>query len=158
MRASNSDILSPNPDQCAGRDGRSKGAHGAGRQGSGCKRPLRAGQRADLEASFGALDLSVRANDIERRVGKDHIAAVKVRTQMKEVREAIAEEQQRISGSFSKDYELARARYDEISATMTRLMGEEGANSDTQAKMRELESAADAFAASTTGRCSSSAR
>ena len=62
---------------------------------------------------------------------------------MKELREAIANEQERISGSFSKDYELARARYDEISATMTRLMGEEGANGDTQAKIRELESAAD---------------
>ena len=88
-------------------------------------------------------DLSVRANDFESRVGKDHIATVKVRNQMKELREAIANEQQRISGSFSKDYELARARYDEISATMTRLMGEEGANGDTQAKIRELESAAD---------------
>ena len=88
-------------------------------------------------------DLSVRANDFENRVGKDHIATVKVRNQMKELREAIANEQERISGSFSKDYELARARYDEISATMTRLMGEEGANGDTQAKIRELESAAD---------------
>jgi hypothetical protein len=62
---------------------------------------------------------------------------------MKELREAIASEQLRISGSFSKDYELARARYDEISATMTRLMGEEGASGDTQAKIRELESAAE---------------
>jgi polysaccharide biosynthesis transport protein len=88
-------------------------------------------------------DLSVRANDFENRVGKDHVATVKVRNQMKELREAIANEQQRISGSFSKDYELARARYDEISSTMTSLMGEEGANSDTQAKIRELESAAD---------------
>jgi succinoglycan biosynthesis transport protein ExoP len=88
-------------------------------------------------------DLSVRANDFENRVGKDHIATLKVRNQMKELREAIANEQQRISGSFTKDYELARARYDEISATMTRLMSEEGANSDTQAKIRELESAAD---------------
>jgi succinoglycan biosynthesis transport protein ExoP len=88
-------------------------------------------------------DLSVRANDFENRVGKDHIATVKVRNQMKELREAIANEQQRISGSFSKDYELARARYDEISAAMTGLMSEEGASSDTQAKIRELESAAD---------------
>jgi polysaccharide biosynthesis transport protein len=88
-------------------------------------------------------DLSVRANDFENRVGKDHIATVKVRNQMKDLREAIASEQLRISGSFSKDYELARARYDEISATMTRLMGEEGASGDTQAKIRELESAAE---------------
>lgn len=88
-------------------------------------------------------DLSVRANDFENRVGKDHVATLKVRNQMKELREAIANEQARISGTFSKDYELARARYDEISASMTRLMSEEGASSDTQAKIRELESAAD---------------
>ena len=88
-------------------------------------------------------DLSVRANDIESRVGKDHIATIKVRNQMEDLREAIVNEQRRISGSFGQDYELARARYDELSATMTRLMGEEGASSDTQAKIRELESAAD---------------
>jgi succinoglycan biosynthesis transport protein ExoP len=89
------------------------------------------------------LDLSVRANEIESRVGKDHLAAIKVRNRMEEVREAIASEQTRIAGSFGKDYELARARYDELSAAISRVMGEEGANSDTQARIRELESAAD---------------
>lgn len=88
-------------------------------------------------------DLAQRANDFEKRVGKDHIATVKVRNQMQDLREAIGNEQQRISGSFSKDYELARAGYDEISATMTRLMSEEGASTDVQAAIRELESAAD---------------
>jgi polysaccharide biosynthesis transport protein len=89
------------------------------------------------------LDLSVRANDIERRVGKGHLATVKVRTRMEEVREAIANEQKRLAGSFGKDYELARAQYDELSATIAGLMGEEGGNSDAQARMHELESAAD---------------
>jgi polysaccharide biosynthesis transport protein len=89
------------------------------------------------------LDLSVRANDIERRVGKDHLAAVKVRTRMDEVREAIANEQRRIGGSFDRDYEFARARYDELSATVSRVVSEEGANSNIQARMRELESAAE---------------
>jgi succinoglycan biosynthesis transport protein ExoP len=89
------------------------------------------------------LDLSVRANDVERRVGKDHLAAVKFRNRMEEVREAIASEQRRIAGSFGKDYELARAKYDELSSAISRLMGEEGANSDVQARMRDLESAAD---------------
>jgi len=88
-------------------------------------------------------DLSVRANDFESRVGKDHIATVKVRNQMKELRESIVNEQQRISGTFSKDYELARARYDELLASMARQMGEDNANGDAQAKIRELESAAE---------------
>jgi succinoglycan biosynthesis transport protein ExoP len=89
------------------------------------------------------LDLSARASDIESRVGKDHLAAVKVRSRMEEVREAIAGEQRRITGSFGKDYELARARYDELSATILGVMGEENANGDVQARIRELESAAD---------------
>src|SRR5215472_18477466 len=61
------------------------------------------------------LDLSVRANEIEKLVGKNHLAAVKVRNRMEEVRQAIASEQRRIAGSFGKDYDLARARYDELS-------------------------------------------
>lgn len=89
------------------------------------------------------LDLSTRANDIEGRVGKDHLAVVKVRKRMEEVREAIATEQKRVAGSFGKNYELARAQYDELSAAMSRAMGEEGANSDVKARMRELESAAE---------------
>jgi succinoglycan biosynthesis transport protein ExoP len=93
------------------------------------------------------LDLSVRANDIERRVGKDHQAAVKVRIRMEEVREAIAAEQKRITGSFGKDYELARAKYDELAATISLVMNEEGANGDVQARMRDLESAAETLRA-----------
>jgi polysaccharide biosynthesis transport protein len=89
------------------------------------------------------LDLSVRANDIERRVGKDHQAAVKVRNRMDEVREAIANEQRRITGSFGRDYDLARAKYDELAATISRVMNEEGATSDVQARMRDLEGAAE---------------
>ena len=68
-------------------------------------------------------DLSLRANDIESRVGKNHLAAIKVRDQMADLREAIVNEQRRISSSFSKDYELARARYDELSAGRARRGG-----------------------------------
>jgi succinoglycan biosynthesis transport protein ExoP len=99
--------------------------------------PLISKLRAEL------LDLSVRANDIESRVGKDHLATIKARKRMEEVGNAIASEQKRIAGSFNNDYELARAQYDQISATMSRVMGEDGANSEVQARMRELEGAAD---------------
>ena len=91
------------------------------------------------------MDLSIRAKDIEKRVGKDHQAAVKIRTRMDEIREAIAEEQKRISGSFKKDYELARARYDELSATVSGVLGEEGENSKVLSQLRGFEKAADAL-------------
>jgi len=85
------------------------------------------------------LDLSIRAKDIGRLVGKDHLAAIKVRTRMEEVRETIAEEQKRIAGSFEKDYEHARTRYDEVSAAVSGVMDNEGANSRVLSKLRELE-------------------
>jgi len=89
------------------------------------------------------LDLTVRANDIERRVGKDHLAAVKVHTRKTEVREAIANEQRRIAESFDKDYDLARSRYDELSETVSQLISAEGSN--VRAGLQELENAADAL-------------
>ena len=89
------------------------------------------------------LDLSIRANEIERLVGKDHQAAVKVRNQMEELRQAIANEQARIAGSFAKDYELARARYDELSGAASQVISSEGANANAQTRVRELEGAAE---------------
>jgi succinoglycan biosynthesis transport protein ExoP len=87
------------------------------------------------------LELSVRANDIEKRVGKDHLAAVKVRTRIEEVREAIANEQKRLAESFEKNYELARSRYDDLSETASQLINSQGSN--VQAQLQELESAAE---------------
>ena len=87
------------------------------------------------------IDLSIRAKDIEKLVGTDHLAAVKVRNQMEQLRQAIANEQRRIAESFSEDYELARVRYDQLSATASQVISSEGANSNAQARVRELEGA-----------------
>jgi succinoglycan biosynthesis transport protein ExoP len=99
---------------------------------------LIARQRSEL------VDLSIRAKDVEKRVGKDHLAAVKIRTRMAEVREAIAEEQKRIAGSFDKEYELARLRHDEISTAVSGVLTNEGENSKIFSQLRGLEKVADA--------------
>lgn len=88
------------------------------------------------------MDLSVRIADVEKIVGKDHQAAIKLRDRMEEFRQVIAREQKRVAESFSKDYELASARYDSISAAVSQVINSEGANSEAQTKMRALESAA----------------
>ena len=88
-------------------------------------------------------DLTARANDIEKLVGKYHLAAVKLRGRMEEMRQAIAGEQRRLAGSFDRDYELERARYNEVSATISQVVSSEGVNSVSQARLRELERAAD---------------
>jgi polysaccharide biosynthesis transport protein len=89
------------------------------------------------------LDLASKAAEIEARVGKNHEAAVKLNKRMKEIRTAIAAEQKRLSGSFQRDYSLAQARYSEIASTLATVMGEESSGSQTQARVRELETAAE---------------
>jgi succinoglycan biosynthesis transport protein ExoP len=89
------------------------------------------------------LDLSVRANDIERRVGKDHQAVVKIRTRMKEALETIANEQRRVAGTFAKEYEIARSRYDELSDTVSKALDEEQNYWGIAARLKELQNAAE---------------
>ncbi len=93
------------------------------------------------------LELSSRASDIESRVGQDHFAAMKMRSRMDEVRAAISEEQKRLAGSFDREYELARARYDELATTVSQVLTEEGSNSGVQARIKELGSAAETLRA-----------
>jgi succinoglycan biosynthesis transport protein ExoP len=91
------------------------------------------------------LDLSARASDIAKLVGKDHLAVVKIRNRIEDVKQAIASEQARIAGSFGKEYQLARARYDELSEAVSQTVSSEGVNSNKQAQLRELETAADSL-------------
>jgi succinoglycan biosynthesis transport protein ExoP len=95
------------------------------------------------------LDLSVRANDIESRVGKDHLAD-QVPQPYGGVREGLP-----VSRSASRDRSTKTTSFCTRSIAnflpISRVMGEEGANSDVQARVRELESAADSFRTSTIG-------
>jgi succinoglycan biosynthesis transport protein ExoP len=86
------------------------------------------------------LDLGDRATDIERRVGKDHIAATTLRNRMADIRIAIMNEEKRVA---QRDYELASARYNELTKTMTQVLGEETSTSPVKARVRELESSAE---------------
>lgn len=89
------------------------------------------------------LELESRAIDIENRAGVGHQAALKMRQRMEEVQAAIASEQKRLAGTFERDYELARARYDELNATISQELATKGSNSSVQARLKELDSAAD---------------
>jgi succinoglycan biosynthesis transport protein ExoP len=75
------------------------------------------------------------------RVGGDHDAVIKLKRQLDEIRASIQEEQQRIASKYAGDYDLAKARREELAATMAQLSG--GEDSAANARMRELESAAE---------------
>src|SRR5262245_5830060 len=85
------------------------------------------------------LDLSVRAAEIEKIVGKNHLAVVKLHDRMEDVRQAIASEQKRIVAAFNRDYELARLRHKELSAAVDQVISSEGAESNKVIGLRALE-------------------
>lgn len=89
------------------------------------------------------LELASRLKDIEGRVGRNHGVPAKMRSRMAEVRDAIAGEQERLAGLVAKEYDVARARYEELTATISQVVVEEGANSGVQTRIRELEGAAE---------------
>lgn len=89
------------------------------------------------------MDIKSRILDIESRVGKGHEAAAKLNLRLEEVNAAIAAEKKKIADTYKRDYELAKARYEELASTTAEVMGEERSTSDVQARARELESAAD---------------
>jgi succinoglycan biosynthesis transport protein ExoP len=96
-----------------------------------------------LRAQYRELD--GRVNDIGARVGTDHGLVVKLRQKMDELRSSIREEEQRIGDSYSNEYQIAKARENELAASLAKLIEQTEVNSQAQVKMRELESSAETF-------------
>lgn len=91
-------------------------------------------------------DLMAKLVELESKVGINHAAAVKLRQRIEETRNSIIEEQRRIASSYSSSYELAKARSDDITATLTKMtVGASGADGQAKVTLRELEGSADAL-------------
>ncbi len=90
-------------------------------------------------------DVAAKASELELSVGQGHFAVVKLHKRMGELRKSIGDEEQRVADSYANEYQIAKTRESELAATMARLVGEAGTNSQAQVKMRELESSADTF-------------
>jgi succinoglycan biosynthesis transport protein ExoP len=90
------------------------------------------------------LDNSVRVAELESRVGSTHTAVLKLRGRADELKRAILNERQRVANSYKNEYEIAKARKEEIASELAKLVsGEGGGDSQARVTMRELESSAD---------------
>lgn len=88
------------------------------------------GQQRELEA---------RLTEIEARVGPKHQAVIKLRSQLETVQRSVTAEEKRISDSYADEYQVAKAREEELSATAQNVLGE----GEVNAQLRELESTAE---------------
>jgi succinoglycan biosynthesis transport protein ExoP len=86
------------------------------------------------------MDLAKAVAEISPNVAPDHNALVKLRRRMAELRAAIRAEEERL---VIVEYENARAREQELIATIERLQAEAKTKGEAQVAMRHLESAAE---------------
>jgi len=88
-------------------------------------------------------DLAARATEMEADVGPRHMAVVKLRKQIDELRSGIRVEEQRIADAYANEYRVAKARESELATRVAQLAGETETGGQAQVTMRQLESSAD---------------
>ncbi len=94
-----------------------------------------------LRSEYRALD--AKAAELTADSGPNHIAVVKMRKKMDELRASIRDQEQLIADSYANEYRTAKTRESELAATLAQLIGEAGATGQARVTMRELEGSAD---------------
>lgn len=88
------------------------------------------------------LDLANREADWSVRYGPDHIAVRNLQGQMREIRNAIADELRRLAETYKSEYEIAKQREEAIQAQLAQVVSQAQLDNQAQVTLRELESAA----------------
>jgi succinoglycan biosynthesis transport protein ExoP len=86
------------------------------------------------------LDYSAKESDWSKRYGSNHLAAVNLRNQMREVRRSILDELNRIAQTYRSDYEIAKAREDSVRNSLADIVAQSQTTNQAQIVLRDLES------------------
>ena len=93
------------------------------------------------------VDLASKESIWSAKYGRDHLAAVNLRTQMAEIRKNIQDELKRIQESYKSDYDIATTREDAIKSSLNNVVSESQLTNQAQIQLRELESNAQSYQA-----------
>jgi succinoglycan biosynthesis transport protein ExoP len=88
------------------------------------------------------LDLSAREATLAARYGSDHMAVVNLRDQMEEIRRNIGAELGRIAASYQSDFQIAKAREENLDRALANLVSEGQLTNRDRLGLAELESSA----------------
>lgn len=91
------------------------------------------------------LEISARERIWSVRYGANHLAAVNLRQQMKELRASIVDELGRIAESYKSDYEIAATRETNLEQSLTKLVAESQVTNRDRLGLRDLESQAQVY-------------
>lgn len=93
------------------------------------------------------LDLANKERDWSTRYGSNHLAAVNLRNQMREIRVSILDELKRLSESYKSDYEIAKQRADAAEKQFAQSVTQSQTTNQAQVVLRDLESTAQTYRA-----------
>ena len=93
------------------------------------------------------LELENRERDWSMRYGSDHLATMKVRSQMREIRSSIRDELKRAAETYKNEYELAKQYEEGIQRELDRAMSQTKTTNQAGVTLHELESAAQSLRA-----------
>src|SRR5262249_59437508 len=88
------------------------------------------------------LDYSRQAAEFSAKYGAGHRAVFDLRTRMQEIRKVISDELNRIAQTYRSDYEIAKAREESISKSLTEIVSVSQTTNQAQIVLRDLESRA----------------
>ena len=93
------------------------------------------------------VDMAAKEAMWSVKYGRDHLAAVNLRTQMGEIKKNITDELKRIQQSYKSDYDIAQTREESIKSSLAIAVSESQLTNQAQIQLRELESSAQSYQA-----------
>ena len=93
------------------------------------------------------LEYVNREADFSARYGRDHLAAVKLRRQIDEIRGSILDELRRIAETYKSEYEIAKQRQAALERSFDEAVAQSQTTNQAQVTLRELESSAQRYRA-----------
>lgn len=93
------------------------------------------------------VDMASKESIWSAKYGRDHLAAVNLRSQMAEIKKNIQDELKRIQESYKSDYDIAVTREESIKSSLANAVSESQLTNQAQIQLRELESNAQSYQA-----------
>jgi polysaccharide biosynthesis transport protein len=91
------------------------------------------------------LDLVNREADWSTRYGRNHLAVVNLRNQIREIRDSTFAELRRLAETYKSDYEIAKQRQESLEKDLAQAVSQSQESNRAQITLRELESSAQSF-------------
>src|SRR5665647_887056 len=91
------------------------------------------------------LELAARESDWSAKYGRDHIAVVNLRNQMREIRNSIFQELKRLGETYKSDYEISKQREEGVQKELAKSVSQSQQTDVKSVSLRELQSTAQTY-------------